>query len=298
MSADSVPKELLEAGLAEARSLEVLPSIKGFMFDLDGTLLLSDRSLGGYEVLPGAIEVLDALQERAIPFVVLTNGSAYPPAEQAARLRGLGLPIADDRMFTPSSVAAELMSRRGLKRTLILGNRGVGHALAEAGVEIVFPGEARASEVDAVYVGWHPECNMKDIEAACQAIWGGAKLYVASDVPFFATKQGRAMGYSYAILGAIRRMTKVPATLTGKPSLHALRFVARKLGVATRSVAVVGDDPAVEIIMARQGGATAFGVTTGVMKEADWARETGKRQPHRVLSQIRELLTNGAIQRD
>ena len=61
-----------------------MPPIKGFMFDLDGTLLLSDRSLGGYEVLPGAIEVLSSLQERAIPFVVLTNGSAYPPAEQAA----------------------------------------------------------------------------------------------------------------------------------------------------------------------------------------------------------------------
>jgi 4-nitrophenyl phosphatase len=281
--------------LAE-RSIEALPPIKGFMFDLDGTLLLSDRSLGGYEVLPGAIEVLSALQKRAIPFVVLTNGSAYPPAEQAARLRGLGLPIADDRMFTPSSVAAELMSRQRLSRALILGNRGVGHALSEAGIETVFPGEPRASEVEAVFVGWHPECNMKDIEAACRAIWAGARLYVASDVPFFATKQGRAMGYSYAIVGAIRRMTKVPATLTGKPSLHALRFVARKLGIATRSVAVVGDDPAVEIIMARRGGATAFGVTTGVMTQADWARETGKRQPHRVLGQIRELLTNGAVQ--
>jgi len=295
MSADSVAGQPLEVGGSEARAIEELARIKGFMFDLDGTLLLSDRSLGGYEVLPGAIDVLTALQKRAIPFVVLTNGSAYPPAEQAARLRGLGLPIADDRMFTPSSVAAELMSRGGLKRALILGNRGVGHALAEAGVEIVFPGEPRASEVDVVYVGWHPECNMKDIEAACKAIWGGAKLYVASDVPFFATKQGRAMGYSYAILGAIRRMTKVPATLTGKPSLHALRFVAKKLGVAARSVAVVGDDPAVEIIMARRGGAMAFGVTTGVMTQDDWARETGKRQPHRVLGQISELLTNGAI---
>jgi hypothetical protein len=37
---------------------EALSPIKGFMFDLDGRLLLSDRALGGYEVLPGAIEVL------------------------------------------------------------------------------------------------------------------------------------------------------------------------------------------------------------------------------------------------
>ena len=68
-----------------------MPALKGFMFDLDGTLLLSDRSLGGYEVLPGAVEVLAHLATKSIPYVVLTNGSAYPPPEQAKKLRGLGL---------------------------------------------------------------------------------------------------------------------------------------------------------------------------------------------------------------
>ena len=281
----------MSAVIASGQALETLPPLKGFMFDLDGTLLLSDRSLGGYQVLPGAIEVLTALHDRKVPFVVLTNGSAYPPAEQAARLRGLGLPVADNRMLTPSSVTAELMARNGVRRALVLGSRGVGYTLAQAGIEIVFTGEPRASEVEAVYVGWHPECGMKDIEAACQAIWAGAKLYVASDVAFFATRQGRTMGYSFAIVGAVRRITKAPMILTGKPSLHALRFVAKRLGIPTRSLGVVGDDPAVEIIMARRGGATSFGVTTGVMSREDWARETGKRRPHRVLGQIRELLS-------
>jgi len=38
------------------------------MFDLDGTLILSDRSLGGYTVIPGAPEALAALDERGIPY--------------------------------------------------------------------------------------------------------------------------------------------------------------------------------------------------------------------------------------
>ena len=70
--------------------------IDGFMFDLDGTLVLTDKSLGTYQVLPGAIDVLTELHARGIPFVALTNGSAYPPAEQAPKLRAIGLPIADD----------------------------------------------------------------------------------------------------------------------------------------------------------------------------------------------------------
>jgi ribonucleotide monophosphatase NagD (HAD superfamily) len=138
---------------------------------------------------------------------------------------------------------------------------------------------------------------MPDIESACQAIWAGAKLYVASDVPFFATKQGRTIGYSFAIVGAIRRMTKAPMILTGKPSLHALRFVARKLGVAMRHVAVVGDDPLVETVMARRGGAVALGVTTGMTGLAEWARQPPARRPHHVLGSLHELLSAVTIHR-
>ncbi|HUN26790.1 MAG TPA: HAD hydrolase-like protein [Steroidobacteraceae bacterium] len=278
------------AALAATGGDQDLSAVSGFMFDVDGTLLLSDRSLGGYEVLPGAVETLAVLKERGVPYVVLTNGSAYPPAEQAARLRAIGLAVEDQQMLTPSSITADHMARRAIKRVLVLGLRGVGYALEQAGIETTFTGEPRASEVDAVYVGWHPEGSMKDIEAACNAVWGGAKLYVASDVPFFVTKHGRTIGYSYTLTGAIRRLTKARAILTGKPSLHALRFVAKRLGVPMREVGVVGDDPIVEMIMAHRGKATAFGVTTGMTKREDWLTQPQRQRPHRILADIREVL--------
>ena len=269
--------------------------IGGIMFDVDGTLLLSDRSLGGYEVLPGALETLSALRERSVPFVLLTNGSAYSPQEQAAKLRKSGFPVDDDQMITPSSVTADHMSRRSIQRVLVLGTRGVGQALVEAGIQTTYTGESGASDVDTVYVGWHPDCGMKDIEAACNAIWAGAKLYAASDVPFFATKQGRTLGYSFAILGAVRRLTKAPVILTGKPSVHALRFVGRKLGVPLRRICVVGDDPLVEGIMAHRGGATLLGVTTGMTTRDEWMRQPAGRRPHGVLADLRELLSLSMI---
>ena len=58
--------------------------VRGVVFDVDGTLLLSNRTLGDYQVLPGAVEVLSMLRQRHVPFALFTNGSAYPPAEQAA----------------------------------------------------------------------------------------------------------------------------------------------------------------------------------------------------------------------
>ncbi|HTW22327.1 MAG TPA: HAD family hydrolase [Candidatus Baltobacteraceae bacterium] len=269
---------------------EPLGTVEGFMFDLDGTLILSNRALGGYRLLPGAVEVLNDLQARGIPFVVLTNGSAYPAAEQAPKLRALGLPISDEILLTPSTVAADLMRKRGVKRALVLGTRGVGHALREAGIEIVFTGEEHADKVEAVYIGWHPECGMKDIEAACKAISNGAALYVASDVPFFATSEGRTMGYSHAITAAVRKITRAPMILTGKPSLHALKVVAKKLGIPMSKVAVVGDDPVVEMIMARRGKAIGFGVTTGFTTADDWAAQPKGRRPHRVVHRLADIL--------
>ena len=274
---------------------EPLPQVRGFMFDVDGTLLLSDRTLGGYKLLPGSVEVLSTLKARGTPYVLLTNGSAYPPAEQAAKLRALGLPVEDWQMLTPSSVAAAMMPKRGVASCLVLGSTGVGAALADAGIEVRFTGQESAEQVDAVYIGWHPDCGMKDIEAACKAIWNGARLYVASDVPFFATSAGKTIGYSHAITAAVRKMTRAPMILTGKPSLNALRHVAHKLGLPMRDIAVVGDDPVVEMIMARRGRAVGLAVTTGTTSAAEWALQPPNRRPHRVLSGVGEVLQLGLI---
>ena len=273
------------------RDPAAFPKLAGFMFDVDGTLLLSDRSLGGYELLPGAIETLNSLASRGVPYVLLTNGSAYPPAEQAAKLRKLGLPVSDEQMITPSSVAG-----RGHDTQCACGGcwcwdrKAWASRCARRASRRAMRSIRKRREVDAVYVGWHPDCGMKDIEAACNAIFAGAKLYVASDVPFFATRHGRSIGYSYAIVGAIRRVTHAPMILTGKPSRHAMRFVAQRLGVPVSRVGVVGDDPVVEMSMARRFGAAAFGVTTGVTSAAEWRRQPLRRRPHRVLTQLEDLL--------
>jgi len=57
-----------------------------------------------------------------------------------------------------------------------------------------------------------------------------------------------------------------------------------------RDLAVVGDDPLVEILMARRGGATALAVTTGTTRREEWARQALPRRPHGILSDLRDVL--------
>jgi len=136
---------------------------------------------------------------------------------------------------------------------------------------------------------------MSDIHAACAAVMRGAAFYCASDVPFFATQAGPAFGYSCAIAGAIVRVTGVEPELTGKPSQHALNFIAERLGVKPDRVAVVGDDPRVEIEMARAGGAMGIGLTTGTTSREQWAAQDEIRRPHHVIDSLAEFLPLGLI---
>lgn len=274
---------------------EALRPAGGFMFDLDGTLILSDRNLGGYTLLDGAVELLNELKARGTPFLALTNGSAYPANEQGPKLRALGLPIPDENLFTPNSVAGHVFRERGFAKVLVLGTQGVADALSGEGITIARPGEKDASSADAVYVAWHPDCSMSDIHAGCEAVLGGAALFSASDVPFFASRSGRAFGYSCAIGGAIARVTGAEPEVTGKPSLHAMHFVAAKLDVPLENIVVIGDDPKVETEMARAGGAMGIGVTTGTTSAQEWATQPDERRPHRVIDSLSELAALGLL---
>jgi 4-nitrophenyl phosphatase len=263
---------------------------KGFMFDLDGTLILSDRKLGGYTAILGAAEALAALDERDIPWVAMTNGSAYPASVQAPKLRAVGLPVRDERLFTPNSVAGRAMVERGYKLVLVLGTQGVADALREMGVNCALPDDPAAHAADAVYIAWHPECSMPDIHLACERALEGAALLTASDVPYFATKDGRSFGYSCAINGAIARVTGREPEPCGKPSALALRLIGEQLGVAEQDVGVVGDDAVAEMQMARAGGAIGIAVTSGSTSAEQWAAQPPERAPHAVIANVGELL--------
>jgi NagD protein len=54
----------------------------------------------------------------------------------------------------------------------------------------------------------------------------------------------------------------------GKPQVAGLEMVADLTGVSPQEMAIVGDDPKLEIRMGRKAGAFCVGVTTGIADEA------------------------------
>ena len=269
---------------------ERLRNARGFIVDMDGTLVLGDRVNHGLRPLPGAIALLDWARSRELPYLVFTNGTNRTPAHFARVLRDEGFDVPDDRMMTPASSAVIMFAKRGVKRVLVLGTAGLIEPLREAGIEVVPPDAAVGQPVDAVFVGWFREFTMDHLEAACHAVWAGAELYSASETPFFASAGGRALGTSRAISAMIRSVTGCSLTITGKPSLEALRAAAGRLGVPARHLAVVGDDPLLEVPMAHRGGALAVAVDTGLGGPDDYDRLPPRRRPQLHLRGVDELL--------
>jgi 4-nitrophenyl phosphatase len=269
---------------------EWLRGVRGFVFDLDGTLVLGDRHNRGLVPLPGALEITRWAAGRGLPFVTFTNGTTKPPAELARTLRGIGFSLPDEAVLTPASSAVAVLRRRGHRRVLVLGNEGLTAPLRDTGFEIVQPGEARP-EADAVLAGWYPEFSMPALEAACHAVWGGAAVYSASQSMFFATAQGRAIGTSRAISAMLQSLTGCRVHLVGKPSLDALRTAAGRMGLRTPELAVVGDDPELEVPMAHRGRALAIAVGTGLAAADSFDHLPPHRRPHLHLRGVDELLS-------
>jgi 4-nitrophenyl phosphatase len=270
----------------EAR--ERLRRARGFIFDMDGTLVLGDRVNHGLRPLPGAVEMLDWVRDRGVPYVVFTNGTNRAPAHFASVLREAGLDVPDELMMTPASSAAVMFTRRKFSRVMVLGGEGLAGPLRDAGIEVLPP--SAAPSADAVFVGWFPEFTMPALEAACHAVWAGARLFSASQTPFFASAHGRALGTSRAISAMITSLTGCRLTVTGKPSLDALRAAAARLGVRPADIAVVGDDPLLEVPMAHRGRALAIAVDTGLGDAAAYDNLPPERRPHLRLRGVDELL--------
>jgi 4-nitrophenyl phosphatase len=271
-------------------SKALVAKARGFILDIDGTLALADKNLGGYQALPGAVELVSKLRKRKIPAVAFTNGTTKTPAELSKALAAIGIEFDESKTMTPISVAVDYFKRKKYKRVLVLGVEGVWRPIQEAGIEVILSPK-RCDEADAVLLGWYPQFTLADIDAACRAVWSGAALYAGSTAAYVASREGRTIGISGAIAAAVRNVTGKRAMVLGKPSTQAMRCASVRLGIAPTDIAVVGDDASLENAMAHRCGALSIAVHTGLGDVKSFAALPVATRPHLSLSGVDKLLT-------
>ena len=263
----------------------MLDGVRGFVFDVDGTLVHRGAD-GRGRPQPGAVEVLERVRASGRPLVLFTNGSHVSAAAIARGLREDGLPIADDEMLTPvESAIRYLRSRYAGVPTMLFGSDAVAGRLRDAGVVLADgdePGAVLVTHVDAV--------ELADVERAARAVNAGAPLLTGSYARGYAGANGMIFSRGAMVTAAIAKVTGARPRVVGKPSHAAVQEVSARLGVPSRDVVVVGDDLGMDIALGKLGGARTVLVRTGISGNLKLDSVPARRRPDAVIDGVAELL--------
>jgi HAD superfamily hydrolase (TIGR01458 family) len=243
---------------------EALAGVRALVLDVDGVLLMKGAAL------PGAAEALTALDARGIPFRVATNFTAAHRGTLAARFQAAGLPVPEERIVTAASVSAARTAATYPGQLLFVITTPDGRREFDGQHILPFEeADAPGARVAAVVIGdGETDLSRANLDRAFRLIRDGAALLAMHRNPWWFTSRGPTLD-SGAFVAALEFATGVRAVMCGKPGpimfRTALAGVAADLGgrVAAREVAMVGDDPAQDIVGARRLGMRGVLVLTG-----------------------------------
>lgn len=255
-----------------------LGRIDGFLFDVDGVLHV------GRDPIPGAADVLSLLNERAIPYRLLTNTTTASRASLAAKLREMGLPVDEAVLITAPVATAEYVARRFAGQPCYLLSKGDAiDDFRAAGVKVVGPDGAPGAAV-VVIGGAEDELTYARLNHAYRLLLAGAKLVAMHRNVAWRTEEGMALD-SGPFVDGLAAAAKVRATVIGKPAAAFFRMAIRDIGLPAHSLTMVGDDARNDVVPARRLGMSGILVRTG--KPVGSAEET---QADLVVDSVVDLL--------
>jgi 4-nitrophenyl phosphatase len=225
----------------------------GLLFDMDGVLYR------GREPLPGARQLLDALERGGVPFALVTNNSTRSPHQYVRHLAAMGMRVPADRIVTSSVGAAVYLAAtlRPRSRVLVVGEPALHRAVERAGFVVTWDG------ADAVVVGLDRRVTYKKLTRALAALNRGARFVATNPDPMLPTESGLLPGAG-SIVAALRYASGREPVVIGKPDPRLLREAMRRIGTRPRDTAMVGDQRSTDIAAGQAAGAFTILVMTGV----------------------------------
>ena len=284
------------ASAADLRA--TLAGVRALLLDLDGVIVLKG------ELLPGAGPALARLEERGIPFRIVTNTSLVSRRSLSRWSDRLGAPIAPERIMSALSASAAYTRHRYPGEPLFV--MASTDALTEFAGQRLLSGEAADApdaRAAAVVVGDAPEAvTFDNLNRAFRLVRGGAELIGMHRNPWWLTPAGPTLD-SGAIVTGLEFATERPAHILGKPSPTFFREAAAELAAEVRAaggrrltrneVAMVGDDIRTDIIAGQRVGLRGVFVLSGKHGLADVetaARGRGARRPDAIAATLLDLV--------
>jgi HAD superfamily hydrolase (TIGR01458 family) len=263
-----------------------LRGVRALLLDLDGVIVLAGKAI------PGAAEALAALEQRAMPYRIVTNTSAVSRETLSRWSARLGAAIPASRFESALSASAAWTARHFAGQPL--------YVLASEDARTEFAGQrlltheeagARDAAAAAVVIGDSPEeATYENLNRAFRLVLDGAVLVGMHRNAWWLTPDGPTLD-SGAFVAGLEFASGRKATVVGKPSpgffAQGVRDLRTEVGrdLARGDIAMVGDDIRTDIRAAQRAGLRGIFVMSGKHSAADIeaaATERGGRRPDAV----------------
>lgn len=241
-----------------------MDEIKNYLTDMDGVIVR------GPELIPGAVDFIQRLKDRGIPFLILTNNSQYTPRDLQMRLSYMGLEVPPGAIFTSALATAQFLhAQRPGGRAYVIGESGLTTALHE--VEYILTDQ----DPEYVVLGETITYSFERVTRAIRFINAGAR-FIATNPDTMGPGEGGVVPATGAVAALITAATGVKPYYIGKPNPLMMRTALRTLNAHSENAVMIGDRMDTDIIAGQESGLRTILVLTGVT-----SREQVERFPYR-----------------
>jgi arabinose operon protein AraL len=253
--------------------------MKGFIFDLDGTVYLGDK------MIDGAAEAIAVLRARGDKIVFLSNKPIATRMSYARKLSKMGIPTSVRDVLNSSLIVARYLKEHMLpgQNVFVIGERPIRDELARHGISIIETSEA----ADYVVLSWDRKFTYAKLNQLYQAALKGA-IVIASNPDSTCPLETGQIPDTGTFIAALEAATgKAIDLIVGKPSLIAAKAAVDHLGLNYTDCYMVGDRLETDVKMGNDSGMNSVLVLTGVS-----TGEMGIQSEHipkYVISSIKEI---------
>ncbi|WP_436486816.1 HAD-IIA family hydrolase [Chitinophaga sp. ARDCPP14] len=250
---------------------------KGFLIDMDGVIYK------GSEPIPGAVEFINGLRDKGLPFLFLTNNSQRTSRDVCYKLNKMGFKVNDTDIFTCAMATARyLASKKENGTAYVIGEGGLLTELYNAGYSIV------DDQPDYVIIGEGRTIMLESVDKAINMIMKGAKLIATNLDPNCPMGDGKYRAGCGALVAMLEFASGIKAFSVGKPSPVMMRMARKALQLTTDETVMIGDTMGTDILGAGSMGFTTVLTLSGVTHEDDLAHFGYS--PDFIIKSVKDLL--------
>lgn len=246
-----------------------------FIFDLDGTVYLGDRSF------PEAIAFISHLRDCGRRVLFFTNNASRSTAYYYERLARMGFAPSDGEIMTAGDVLIDfLLKNRPGKSVYAVATPQYCGQLEAAGITL-------SETADIVVSSFDTTLTYEKLRIACALIRGGAE-YLSTHPDFNCPTEDGFIPDSGAIAALITASTGAAPKYFGKPYPETVAAISSATGIPTGEMCVFGDRLYTDIALGRRGNITSVLALTGETTTDDLRRAEPDDRPDFVVPAVSE----------